>query len=29
MPEGELVTVPLPVTLTANVNSCVKLAVTD
>jgi hypothetical protein len=29
IPEGELVTVPLPVTLTANVNSGVKLAVTD
>ena len=29
IPAGELVTVPLPVTLTANVNSCVKLAVTD
>jgi hypothetical protein len=29
MPEGELVTVPLPVTLTVNVMSWVKVAVTD
>jgi hypothetical protein len=29
IPVGELVTAPLPVTLTVNVDSCVKVAVTD
>ena len=29
MPDGELVTVPLPVSLTESVNSCVNVAVTD